>query len=126
MKSKFPIVVQLLLITFMFTITQTNAPAQNMVSGLTPPVASKTPKTDTTNGDMRIDNYFWLREKKNPAVISYLESENAYTEAFMKPTTELQQKLYAELIGRIKQTDLSVPYKLGDYYYYTRTEEGKQ
>jgi oligopeptidase B len=126
MKSKFPIVVQLLLITFMFTITHTNAPAQNMVSGLTPPVASKTPKTDTTNGDMRIDNYFWLREKKNPAVISYLESENAYTEAFMKPTTELQQKLYTELIGRIKQTDLSVPYKLGDYYYYTRTEEGKQ
>ena len=126
MKSKFPIVVQLLLIILMFTITQTDTLAQNMVSGLTPPVASKTPKTDTTNGDMRVDNYFWLREKKNPAVISYLESENAYTEAFMKPTTELQQKLYAELIGRIKQTDLSVPYKLGDYYYYTRTEEGKQ
>src|SRR5947207_5194630 len=102
MKSKFPIVVQLLLLAFMFTITHTDTPAQNMVSGLTPPVASKTPKTDTTNGDMRIDNYFWLREKKNPAVISYLEAENAYTEAFMKPTTELQQKLYTELIGRIK------------------------
>ena len=125
MIRKFPVLCQLLLIIFMTTVTEPPAPAQNMMS-MKPPVADKVPRTDTTNGDTRIDNYFWLREKKNPAVIAYLEAENAYTEAAMKPTAELQQKLYAELLGRIKQTDLSVPYKLGDYFYYTRTEEGKQ
>ncbi len=126
MSKKLPSVLQLFLFILMATITYTDARAQNMMSGLTPPVASKTPRTDTTNGDTRIDNYFWLREKKNPAVISYLEAENAYTEAVMKPTAELQQKLYAEMLGRIKQTDQNVPYKLGDYYYYTRTVEGQQ
>jgi hypothetical protein len=91
-----------------------------------PPAARKVPKSMTTNGDTRVDNYFWLREKSNPEVVSYLEAENAYTTAYMKPTEEFQQKLYAELLGRIKQTDTNVPYRLGDYFYYTRTEEGKQ
>jgi oligopeptidase B len=102
------------------------APAQNLMTGAKPPAAKPVPKTMTANGETRVDNYFWLREKSNPEVISYLEAENAYTEAFMKPTEALQQKLYAELLGRIKQTDLSVPYRYGDYLYYTRTEEGKQ
>ncbi len=75
---------------------------------------------------MRVDNYFWLREKTDPGVISYLESENAYTKAVMKPTEDFQASLYKEIVGRIKQTDLSVPYKYGEYWYYTRTEEGKQ
>ena len=73
-----------------------------------------------------MDNYFWLREKTDPEVISYLESENAYTESVMKPTKEFQAALYKEILGRIKQTDLSVPYKYGEYWYYTKTEEGKQ
>jgi oligopeptidase B len=93
---------------------------------LMPPVAKKVPKPITTNGDTRVDNYFWLREKQNPEVLAYLEAENAYTAAVMKPTEGLQQKLYTELLGRIKQTDTNVPYRLGDYFYYTRTEEGKQ
>ena len=126
MKPKFPVSLRLLLLITMATILYINTPAQNLVTGLKPPVAAPSPKTDTTNGDTRVDNYFWLREKKNPAVISYLEAENAYTEAVMKPTEALQQKLYTEMLARIKQTDQNVPYKLGDYYYYTRTVEGQQ
>jgi len=67
-----------------------------------------------------------LREKSNPEVIKHLEAENAYTEAAMAPTKSLQQNLYDEMLGRIKQTDLSVPTRIGDYVYYSRTEEGKQ
>ncbi|MBA2495107.1 MAG: S9 family peptidase, partial [Acidobacteria bacterium] len=72
------------------------------------------------------DDYFWLRNKKNPEVIKYLEAENAYTNAAMKPHEKFVKNLYDEMLKRIKQTDLSVPYRLGDYWYYTRTEEGKQ
>jgi oligopeptidase B len=91
-----------------------------------PPVAKKTANTTTIHGDTLVDNYHWLREKNNPEVISYLESENAYTTAMMKPTENFQEALYKEMLGRIKQTDVNVPYKEGDYFYYTRTEEGKQ
>jgi oligopeptidase B len=90
------------------------------------PVAKKVPKVHVLHGDQRVDDYFWLREKKNPDVAAYLEAENAYTAAIMKPTEALRKTLYDEMLGRIKQTDLSVPYRLGDYFYYTRTEEGKQ
>jgi oligopeptidase B len=91
-----------------------------------PPVAKKIEKKDVVHGDTRVDNYYWLREKENPEVVAYLEAENAYTEAVMKPTEALQEKLYQEILGRIKQTDLSVPQKDNGYWYYTRTEEGKQ
>ncbi|HMF60046.1 MAG TPA: S9 family peptidase [Vicinamibacterales bacterium] len=91
-----------------------------------PPVAMKTPHVTTVHGDTLKDDYFWLREKSNPKVISYLEAENAYTEEMMKPTKGLQDTLYNEMLGRIKQTDLSVPTRIGEYYYYSRTEEGKQ
>ena len=91
-----------------------------------PPVAKTNPKVDTVHGDVRVDNYFWLREKTDLEVISYLESENAYTESVMKPTEKFQAALYKEILGRIKQTDLSVPYRYGEYWLYTRTEEGKQ
>ncbi|MFY9733347.1 MAG: S9 family peptidase, partial [Candidatus Acidiferrales bacterium] len=73
-----------------------------------------------------VDNYYWLRDKANPEVKAYLESENAYTDAVMKPTEPLQKTLYDEMLGRIKETDVEVPYKKGDYFYYTRTEAGKQ
>src|SRR6266851_2179054 len=73
-----------------------------------------------------VDNYFWLRDKKNPEVKAYLEAENAYTDAMMKPTEGLQKKLYDEMLSRIKETDIEVPYKDGDYFYYSRTEAGKQ
>jgi oligopeptidase B len=91
-----------------------------------PPMAKQTPKITEIHGYKLTDNYFWLREKSNPEVIKYLEAENQYTDALMKPTEALQETLYKEMLGRIKQTDLSVPYKKGDYYYYSRTEEGKQ
>ena len=91
-----------------------------------PPKAKTAPVSTTLFGDTRVDPYSWLRDRNNPETIQYLEAENAYTEAIMKPTEELQAKLYAEMIGRIKQTDLSVPVKRDEYFYYSRTEEGKQ
>src|SRR5437870_11963193 len=91
-----------------------------------PPVAKKVPKTTEINGRMLIDNYYWLRDKKNPEVKAYLDAENAYTDAVMKPTEALQKHLYDEMLSRIKETDVEVPYKEGDYFYYTRTEAGKQ
>src|SRR2546427_8424022 len=91
-----------------------------------PPVAKKAPKTTEIHGQKLVDNYYWLRDKKNPEVKAYLEAENAYTDAVMKPTEGLQKKLYDEMLGRIKETDVEVPYKEGGYFYYLRTEAGKQ
>jgi oligopeptidase B len=92
----------------------------------TPPVAKRIPHPVTLHGDTRQDDYFWLREKENPEVRAYLEAEAAYTAQVMKPTEALQKKLYEEMLGRIQQTDLEVPFRKGGFYYYTRTEEGKQ
>ena len=91
-----------------------------------PPVAKIVPHEFKEHGNVRIDNYYWLRERDNPEVVSYLEAENAYTEAIMKPTKKLQEKLFEEIKGRIKQNDESVPYLENGYWYYTRFEEGKQ
>jgi oligopeptidase B len=91
-----------------------------------PPVAKKVPKVTEINGRKLVDNYFWLRDKQNPEVKAYLEAENAYTDAVLKPTAPLQTKLYDEMLGRIKETDVDVPYKEGNYFYYSRTEAGKQ
>jgi oligopeptidase B len=92
---------------------------------LKPPVATVKPKIDTLHGDVRTDNYFWIREKANPDVIAYLNAENAYTTARMKHTEALQQKLYDEMLGRIKETDVSVPYRDNGYLYWNATEKGK-
>jgi oligopeptidase B len=116
----------LLLILSLSTITFMKVTAQNGNSMLPPPVTEKKPKITEINGDRLVDDYFWLREKSNPAVISHLEAENAYTEATMKPTGPLQAKLYNEILSHIKQTDENVPYRWGDYFYYTRTKEGLQ
>ena len=94
-------------------------------TGATPPIAKKQPQVLELHGDERVDNYFWLRERDNPQVIAYLEAENAYTSAIMQHTEALQSQLYDEMLSRIKETDLSVPYRKDDYYYYSRTEEGK-
>jgi oligopeptidase B len=93
---------------------------------LQPPPTEKKPKITEINGDRLVDNYFWLREKANPAVIAHLEAENAYTDAVMKPTVALQGKLYTEILSHIKQTDRNVPYRWGNHFYYTRTVKGKQ
>ncbi|MGD8540189.1 MAG: S9 family peptidase [Candidatus Aminicenantes bacterium] len=89
-----------------------------------PPVAKIVPKELTTHGETRIDNYYWLNERDNPEVIAYLEAENAYKDAVMAHTKDFQDKLYDEIVGRIKKTDMSVPYKDQGYYHYTRYEEG--
>ncbi len=91
-----------------------------------PPVAKKVPHASEVNGQKMEDDYFWLRDKPNPEVRALLEAENTYTEAVMKPTEAFQQKLYTEMLGRIKETDVEVPYREGDYFYYVRTEAGKQ
>jgi len=90
-----------------------------------PPIAEKRPHVLTAHGDERVDDYYWMRDRDDPAVMAYLEAENAYTEAVMQPTKDLQTALYDEILGRIQETDLSVPYRKGEYYYYSRTEEGK-
>jgi oligopeptidase B len=91
-----------------------------------PPMTEKKTKTTKIHDDTMVDDYFWLREKTNPEVIAHLEAENTYAEAMMKPTAALQDKLYKEMVGHIKETDVSVPYRWGNYFYYTRTEQGKQ
>jgi oligopeptidase B len=91
-----------------------------------PPVAKKVPHVAEVNGHKMVDNYFWLRDKPNPEVRAYLEAENAYTDAVMKPTEPFQAKLYNEMLSRIKETDVDVPYREGDYFYYSRVEAGKQ
>ena len=91
-----------------------------------PPMAEKKSKTTNIHGEQLLDDYFWLREKTNPAVLAHLQAEDAYAEQVMKPTAALQEKLYKEMLSHIKQTDTNVPYRWGNYFYYTRTEEGKQ
>lgn len=91
---------------------------------LIPPKAAVKPKELITNGDKRIDNYYYLNERENPEVINYLKAENAYLEQVLAPVKDLREKLFAEMKGRIKQQDESVPYKEGNYYYYVRYVTG--
>ena len=91
-----------------------------------PPIAARRPVEHCLHGDLRSDDYAWLRQKENPEVIRYLEAENAYTQAVLRPTEAFQEKLYPEMLSRIQQTDLTVPYKLRGYSYFTKTVEGLQ
>jgi oligopeptidase B len=93
---------------------------------LSPPLARREPVETVVHDDRRVDHYAWLRQKENPEVIAYLEAENAYTDAVLQPTEPFQEELYQEMLGRILQTDLSVPYSLRGFLYFTCTEEGKQ
>ncbi len=89
------------------------------------PIAPQQSKILEIHGDRRTDPYYWLRDRDDSAVIDYLKAENDYTDAVMGHTEALQKKLYDEMLSRIQETDLSVPYRYGGYYYYSRTEEGK-
>jgi len=89
-------------------------------------MVKKIPTQLETHGHVRVDNYYWLRERDNPEVIRYLNDENALAADAMAHTQEFEKKLFEEIKGRIKQTDLSVPYKREDYFYYTRFEAGKE
>ncbi|MCY3970592.1 MAG: S9 family peptidase [Acidobacteria bacterium] len=91
-----------------------------------PPLAEPRPHELEIHGDVRIDEYYWLREREDPEVIAYLEAENAYLEGVMAHTEDLQETLFQEIRGRIVEDDSSVPYRDGDYWYYTRYEKGKQ
>jgi len=100
--------------------------AQTPAAPPQPPVAKKIHVERQINGSVLVDDYGWLREKKNPEVLAYLNAENAYAEAVTAPVKPLAEKLYAETLSHIKQTDTAVPYRKNGYWYYTRTEEGKQ
>jgi len=91
-----------------------------------PPVCKVDPTRLEIHGQVRVDNYYWLNQRENPDVIAYLEAENAYTDARMVHTKALADELFAEIKGRIKQNDESVPYRLDDYYYYSRYEENRE
>ncbi|CAM2009951.1 S9 family peptidase [Acanthopleuribacter pedis] len=90
------------------------------------PIAKKVPKKLEKHGDVRIDNYYWLNQREDPEVLAYLNQENAYTKSKMAHTEALQEALFEEMKGRIKQDDSSVPVLFQGYYYYSRKEEGKQ
>lgn len=91
-----------------------------------PPRAKVAPTRFDTHGVARVDDYYWLRERESAEVTGYLEAENGYTETVMAPTAALQETLFEEIKGRIKQTDMSVPYREGDYSYFTRYEDGRE
>jgi oligopeptidase B len=91
-----------------------------------PPRARVAPRVEIVHGETRVDDYHWLRDRSNPEVLAYLEAENQHTHAVMRHTEGLQERLYQELRGRIRETDLSVPERLDDYLYYSRTEAGGQ
>ncbi|WP_417236168.1 S9 family peptidase [Bizionia paragorgiae] len=95
------------------------------IATLQPPIANKIPKSLEIHDDVRIDNYFWLNDREDPAVIKYLEDENAYTKAVLKHTEAFQTDLFEEMKARIKEDDTSVPYKFNGYWYITRYEKGK-
>jgi oligopeptidase B len=91
-----------------------------------PPVARKEPTQTSLHGVTLTDDYAWLRDREHPDVTAYLEAENAYAAAVMAPLEELREHLYEEMLSHVKQTDVSVPYRDGHWWYYTRTEEGQQ
>jgi oligopeptidase B len=93
---------------------------------LTPPLAEAKHTENSLHGHTLVDDYAWLRDKESQETLAYLTAENDYTAAVMEPTKDLQETLYREMLSHIKETDVSVPYRDGDYWYYTRTEEGQQ
>jgi oligopeptidase B len=97
-----------------------------LVAEANPPLAAEKPHEIKESGQMRNDPFFWLRDKQNPEVLKYLEEENRYTETTLKHTHLFQETLYKEMRARIKEEDLSVPERIGEFYYYARTETGKQ
>jgi oligopeptidase B len=111
-----------------------SAPAAALASGAAvtpiaptePPRARPVPHFAERHDDIRLDEFYWLRQRENPEVIAYLEAENDWTSAVLAHTSELQQELYEELVGRLQQTDLSVPEQVDEWLYYSRTETGRQ
>lgn len=114
----------LILIISLFTTELTHATQKSFTP--TPPIAAQIEHKLEKHGETRIDEYFWLKDRKNPEVIKYLKAENAYLNKTLKPTEKLQKELFKEMKSRIKEDDSTYPLKHGPYYYYTRYEKGKQ
>lgn len=115
---------RLILLTALMTASRpTSAPAQQ--SPPVPPVAEKRPHVTRLHGVERRDDYHWMRNRDDPALMPYLVAENAYTEAMTAHTASLQETIYNEILSRIKETDEQVPVKEGPWYYYSRTVEGQ-
>ncbi len=102
------------------------SPACNVRQDSTPPMATQNPDSLEHHGNVRVDDYYWLNQRDNPDVIEYLEAENEYAEAMTAHIKDLEDELFEEMRSRIKEDDSSVPYKLDDYFYYTRFEEGQE
>jgi len=96
------------------------------IASISPPIAPRRPKAIHVHGERYQDEYAWLRDREDPEVLAYLTAENTYAETVLGPTQELRDTLYGEMLGRIKQTDVGVPYRYRGWWYYSRTEEGKQ
>ena len=111
------------LVTSLAVITLISACAQDSSA---PPVADKRPVELEIHDDVRVDDYFWLKEREDPEVIAYLEAENAYTDTVLADASGLQQRLFDEMVERVQQEDVTAPYKYGDYFYYRRYEEGNE
>ncbi len=110
----------------LFVQSETSVMATISRSTIKAPVAKKIHTEKKINGTTLIDDYAWLRNKKNPEVAKYLQEENAYTERIMHSSKGLQDKLYKEMLSHVKETDVEVPYLERGFYYYSRTEKGKQ
>ncbi len=128
MKAILPAVLTGTTLAFAATVVATigATPVANAQAMIKPPVAAKVPVTSEKFGDKRVDDYFWLREKAKPEVIDYLKAENLYTESVLGPQKAFQETLYKDMLSRIQETDENVPYQKGGYWYYSRTEKGKQ
>ena len=111
----------LLLLVALPAVAQERAP-----NPMAPPVAAKKPHPGTIHGQTRADDYYWLREKTSPEVLSYLKAEAAYADAVMAPLAPVREKLYKEMLSHIQEDDASPPYRDGAFLYYSRTEKGKQ
>ena len=116
--------VAILLISFAL-LNSCNTDTTHMKKNSTVPTAAKKPTKLEKHGDVRIDDYYWLKDRENPEVISYLEAENVYNEEMTAHTKDFQKELFQEMKGRIKEDDSSVPYKLNGYWYIKRYEENK-
>lgn len=115
----------ILTLSFYFTSCSDTMKNQTAFPDVKPPAAGKKPfEIVAAHGKKRMDNYYWMKEREDTAVINYLTAENNYLDTMLAHTKAFQEKLFNEMKGRIKEDDSSVPYKLDDYYYYSRVVQG--
>src|SRR5215216_3406527 len=108
--SRLPFLLLLSVLCTLPIISKVVAQSNGGAGAPQPPMAEKKPKTTNIHGTTIVDDYFWLREKANPAVLAHLQAEDAYAATMMKPTAALQEKLYNEMVSHMKETDTEVPY----------------